>query len=259
MTGGICQLCFEIRGGLLQIDFLQELFDGFRTHSSFKVILILFPHITVFLFSEHLLFLQLAHIAGIRDNIHSKIENLFQHTGRNVENKTYTGRNPLQIPDMGNRRSQLNVAHSFPAHFGTGNFHTTAITNFPFIPDSLILSAVALPILSRPKDAFTEKAVPFWFQSAVVDRLRLFNLTVRPFSDFFGRSKSDLYRFKYVKLHRITSSSFTRRPKHRRNQSHPLRSRTRFLPQRRFRNSHPWSSPPDHPLRSARRRSHRMA
>ena len=59
--------------------------------------------------------------------------------------KTHTGRNPFKIPDMGNRRSQLNVAHPFPANLGTGHFYAAAITNFPFIPHSLILCRSGTP------------------------------------------------------------------------------------------------------------------
>ena len=157
---------------------LPERRNRFSAHARLEIILILFAHIAVFFFIEHLLFLQLTHIARIGDDIQSKVQHLFQHAGRDVENQAHAGRNALKVPDVGDGRGQLNVAHALAANLCGGHFNAAAFADFTLITNSLIFSAVALPVLLRPKDSFAEQSVALGFQGAVVDRFGLFYLTV---------------------------------------------------------------------------------
>ena len=88
------------------------------------------------------------------------------------------------------------MAHALTPYLGPGDLDSAAFAYFSFKADFLVLSAVALPILCRAKNAFTEKAVPFGFKGAVIYGLGLFDLSVRPLTDHLGRCKADFYRFK---------------------------------------------------------------
>ena len=148
-------------------------------------------------------------IAGINHDIERKIEDLLQNTGRNIEHQTHPGRNALKIPNVRHRRRQLNVAHALTAHLIFCNLDAAALANFSFITDTFIFSAVAFPVLCRAKDTLAKQAVALRLQGAVVDCFRLFDLTVGPFADLFGRCQTDFDGFKGDIFHRtITCLSF---------------------------------------------------
>jgi hypothetical protein len=79
------------------------------------------------------------------------------------------------------------VSHALATYLAAGDFHSTAITHNAFIPDSLILTAVAFPIFSRAKNLLTEKAFLLWFQGAVIYGLWLLYFPFGPFSDLIRR------------------------------------------------------------------------
>ncbi len=216
LPAGGGQLFLELLRKLVEVDFRQQFLDGFGAHAGLKIVLVLFAHVAVFLLVEELLLLQLAHVAGVGDDIQGKVEDLLQHAGRDVEHQAHAGRDALEIPDMGNRRGQLDVAHPLAADLGPRDLHAAALADFALIADALVFSAVALPVLGGAEDALAEQAVAFRLERAVVDGLRLFDLAVRPLPDFFGRSKSDLDGFKRVKFHAVplpVSCCSRRRPR----------------------------------------------
>ncbi len=77
--------------------------------------------------------------------------------GRHVKHQAHAGRNALEIPDMRNRRGQLNVAHALAAHLGSRDFNAAAVADLSLIADALIFSAMAFPVLGRPKDSSRRK------------------------------------------------------------------------------------------------------
>ena len=108
---------------------------------------------------------------------------------------------------MRNRSSQLNVTHSFTTNLGFCYLNTAAFADFAFVTQAFVFTTVTLPVLGWTKDSFTEQTITFWFQGSVVDGFRFFNLTIRPFPDFFRRSQADFNRLEYVKFHFTTPSS----------------------------------------------------
>ena len=54
LGGGGLQLVAQLLGELIQVDLLQQLLDGLGTHAGLEVVLILLPHVPVFLLGEHL-------------------------------------------------------------------------------------------------------------------------------------------------------------------------------------------------------------
>ena len=191
LPGGGSKLFLQLVGEGIQVDFLQELFNGFRAHAGLEIVLIFFPHIPVFFFIQELLLGQLSGGAGVGDDVHGKVQHLFQHPGRDIQNQAHPGGDPLKIPDMGNRRGQLDVAHTLSSHLGAGNLYAAAVADFTLIADPFILAAMALPVLGRSENALAEQAVPLGLQGSVIDGFRLLYLAVGPLSNFIRRGQSD--------------------------------------------------------------------
>ena len=191
MSGRIFQLLFQIVAQLIQIHLLEQLLDGFGAHAGFKAVAaVTLHHFRVLVFGEKLALFQAA-VLGIGDNVLGKVQHFFQTPGRQVQDLAHPGRNALEVPDMGHRGRQFDVAHPFPANLGPGDFHAALITNLAFVALALILSAVALPVLGRSEDALAEQAAFLRFQSPVVDGFRLGDLAVGPFPNLFRRCQTD--------------------------------------------------------------------
>ena len=141
---------------------MKQGFNCFRAHAGFEIILIFFTHIQILFFGENLHFGQFR-VAGVGDNVFCEIQHLFKVTRRNVQNQAHSRRDTLEIPNVGNRRDELNVAHSFAADFGFGDFNAAAFANLAFIANALIFAAVAFPVFLRPENAFAEQAVALGF------------------------------------------------------------------------------------------------
>src|SRR5205814_10707008 len=58
-------------------------------------------------------------------------------------------------------------------------------------PDALVLAAVALPVAGGTEDLLAEEPVLFRLERAVVDRLRLLDLAVRPLPDVVSGRQAD--------------------------------------------------------------------
>ena len=191
LAGGGFQLGVELLAELLQIDLLQQILHGLGAHTGAEVVLILFAVIAVFLLGQDLILHQ-GRFAGISDDIGGEVQHLLQNTGTDVQQQTHAGGDALEIPDVADGGSQIDVAHALTAHLGAGDFHAAAVADLALIADLLILAAVALPVLGGPENALAEQAVPFRLQGAVVDGLRLFHLAVGPLADHLRRSDADL-------------------------------------------------------------------
>src|SRR5213075_331482 len=89
----------------------------------------------------------------------------------------------LQEPDMRDGRGQLDVAHAVAPHLGERDFDAALLADDAAILHALVLAAQALVILDRAEDAGAEQAVALRLEGAVVDRLRLLDLAVRPGAD----------------------------------------------------------------------------
>ena len=76
---------------------------------------------------------------------------------------------------MGNRSSQLDVAHSLSSYSCSCDLNSAAVTNLALEADLLELTAVTFPVLGRSEYSFTEKTVSFGLLCSVVYSLRSFN------------------------------------------------------------------------------------
>ena len=200
MSGGLFQLLLDLRRKRLDIQLLQQLLHRFGAHAGVKFVLIGLPVLVVLPLAQQGVLFQLG-VAGVNHDIGGKIQYLFQHAGAQVQQQAHPAGGPLEIPDMRNGGGQLDVAHPFAAHLGAGHFHAAALAHLALKADALILSAVAFPVLGRPKDALAEQAVALRLQGAVVDGFRFLDLAIAPGTDLVGRSKADLDRIELFIFH----------------------------------------------------------
>ena len=184
LAGCGLQLTTELLGKLLQIQLRQQLFNSLRAHAGPEVILILFAHVAVLFFAEDLVLGQGA-VTGIDDDIRGKIQDFLQDSGANVQQQAHPRGDPLEIPDVGRRRGQLDVAHTLAANLGLGDLYAAAVTDLTLVADLFILTAVALPVLGRAKNLFAEQALTLGLQGTVIDGFRFFDFAKRPFADLF--------------------------------------------------------------------------
>ena len=85
---------------------------------------------------------------------------------------------------MGYRSRKLNMSHSLTPYGCLCNFDTTSVTNNALIADFLIFTTMALPVLTRSEYLLAVKAVLFRFECSIVNCLRFFYFSVRPFFYF---------------------------------------------------------------------------
>ena len=78
------------------------------------------------------------------------------------------------------------MTHTFTTNLGFCNFNAAAVTDDALVANSLILSAMALPVLGGSENSLAEKSVFFRLKGTVIYSFGLGYLTVRPFSDLFG-------------------------------------------------------------------------
>src|SRR5688572_19286808 len=99
------------------------------------------------------------------------------------------------------------MPHPLAAYLRTCDFHTALVADRASMADALVLAAVALPVLGRTENLFAEQAAVFRLERAVVDRLRLGDLAVRPRLDIVRRRKSDTDRIEVIDVERPTGIS----------------------------------------------------
>ena len=197
---GMLELLTQLLAQLVEVDLGQQLLDGFGTHTGFKRILVLFAHLLVLALGQQLLFLQRRE-AGVGDNVVGEIQDLVQLTGADVQHQADAAGNALEIPDVRDRRGQLDVAHALTADLGAGDLDAALVADLTLVADALILAAVAFPVLGRSKNALAVQAVALRLQGAVVDGLRLLDLAVAPVADLLRRSQADFNGIENVVFH----------------------------------------------------------
>jgi hypothetical protein len=75
------------------------------------------------------------------------------------------------------------MAHPFPPNLKVGHLNAATVTNHPLVANRLEFATIALPLLSGPKDPFTEEPVFLGPQGPVVDSFWLFYFSIGPVPD----------------------------------------------------------------------------
>ena len=126
----------------------------------------------VFQQSRTLLFVDRSHdVAG-------EVHHLFHFCGRKSKHQRDARRDTAEEPDVCDRGREVDVAHALAAHDGTSDLHAALFTDDPSEADTAVFTAVTLVILFRTEYALVEKTVLLGALGAVVDGLRLCDLTV---------------------------------------------------------------------------------
>src|SRR5690606_1372262 len=102
----------------------------------------------------------------------------------------------LEVPDVGDRRCQLDVTHALTTNGALGHLHATALTNDALEADTLVLATCALPVARGAEDLLTEQTVLLGLQGAVVNRFGLLDLTERPLTDVVSGRQCNAKLFK---------------------------------------------------------------
>ena len=124
-------------------------------------------------------------------HVGGEVDDLLEVLRRHVQQVAQARRDALEVPDVGDGRGELDVAHALATDGGLGDLHAAALADDALEADALVLSARALPVAGGPEDLLSEEAVLLGLQGAVVDGLRLLDLTVRPTTDVVGSGQAD--------------------------------------------------------------------
>src|SRR5215475_5131071 len=83
------------------------------------------------------------------------------------------------------------MAHALAPHPRQRHFHRAFFADDALVLHPLVLAAQAFVVLDRPENARAEQTVALGLEGAVVDSLRLFDLTVGPGQNLLGRRDRD--------------------------------------------------------------------
>ena len=89
----------------------------------------------------------------------------------------------FEKPNVRTGTREVDVPKSFAANFCLRYFNSTLIAYDTAVLHTFVFAAETFPISNRTKDAGAEKAVPFWFECAIVDGFGFGHLTMRPLPD----------------------------------------------------------------------------
>ena len=187
LTGCSVELFLKGFCQLFNIDALQEFLNCLGTHAGAELAAVKLAVFNILLFGKHQTLLE-GGVTGIEDNVLCKIEHLLQGLGRHIQNQRHTRRNCLEIPDVRNRRCQLDVSHTFATNlFGCYvNAALFALDNL-FAVRVLILTAHTSAIFAGTENTLAEQSTDLCLERSIVDGLGLVNLTVRPLTDHIRR------------------------------------------------------------------------
>src|SRR5262249_42932350 len=115
-----------------------------------------------------------------------EVEDLLELARSDVEQVADAARDALEEPDVRDGRGQGHVTRGSSAQLLARQRNAAALADDALRADALVLAAIALPVLGRTEDALAEEPVTLGLERAVVDRLRLGDLTGGPVADLLA-------------------------------------------------------------------------
>ena len=147
--------------------------------------------------------LRQARLLRVDDDVRLAVEDLLEILERDVEEVTDARRQALEEPDVRDRRRERDVAHALAAHLGLDDLDAALLADDAAVLHALVLAAVALVVLDRSEDLRAEQTVTLRLERAVVDRLRLLDLAMRPLADLLRRGEHDADRAERARILRL--------------------------------------------------------
>src|SRR5439155_710219 len=108
------------------------------------------------------------------------IDDLLELTEGDVEQIAHGTGQGLEEPDMRHGNGEFYMPHPFPPHLTERHFDAAAVADHAAITNSLVLAAMAFPVLDGTEDALAEEAVLLGLEGAVVDGLGLGDFAPAP-------------------------------------------------------------------------------
>ena len=141
------------------------------------------------------------------DHVRGEVDDLLEVLRREVEQVAEAARDALEVPDVRDRSGQLDVAHPLTTHLGARDLDAAALADDALEAHALVLAAVALPVPGRTEDLLAEEPVLLRLEGAVVDRLGLLDLAVRPLADVVRGGQADAQLVEEVDVEHVSSFS----------------------------------------------------
>ena len=140
------------------------------------------------------------------DHVGREVDDLLEVLRREVQQVAQTARDTLEVPDVRDRRGELDVAHALATNRGARDLDAAALTDDALETDALVLAAVALPVARRAEDLLAEESVLLGLEGAVVDGFGLLDLAVRPLADVVRGREADAKLVEEVDVQHVADS-----------------------------------------------------
>ena len=175
----------------LEIQLLEHALDGLSADPHLELVPILFSRTVQLLVGQEAPPRKRG-LLGVHDDVVFEIKNPLQILQGQVEEIADLGGETLQEPDVRDRGGELDVAHPLAPHLGLDDLDTALLADDAAVLHPLVFTAVALIVLDGAEDLGAEKPVPLRLECAVVDRLGLLHLAMRPLPDLLRGGQGDL-------------------------------------------------------------------
>ncbi len=144
-----------------------------------------------------------------RDHVCREVNDLLEVLRSEVEQVAQPARDTLEVPNVGDGRGELDVAHPLTPDLGPGDFDATALTDDALEAHPLVLATRALPVPGGAEDALAEQPLLLGLEGAVVDRLGLLDLAEAPCADLVCRREANAQLVEEVDVEHVVPSLVT--------------------------------------------------
>ena len=183
----------QLQRELGDIDPLQQLLDRLCAHHRLEAggTILVVKLAEAGLVLDHLALLD-RRIARVHHHVGLEVQHRLQLAQADVQQMPDAAGQSLEEPDVRAGAGQLDVAEPLAAHLAQRHLDAALVADHAAVLHALVLAAQALPVRDGAKDARAEQPVALRLEGAVVDRLRLGHLAVRPGADLLRAGKLDL-------------------------------------------------------------------
>ena len=161
-------------------------------HGGEGAVAVLLKRGAVLIFREHLLELEFGG-TRIGDDVVLEVNDLLNVAGLHGEQVAKTAWHGLEVPNVHDRRSEVDVTHALASHAAVRDLDAAAVANDALVLGALVLAAGALKVALWSKDPLTEQTVALGTVGSVVDGLWLLDFAKAPAADVVGTRKGDLH------------------------------------------------------------------